>query len=987
MRTQVKQRMSNRSERIANLSTIKLALLAKQTFNQVEDILNAEPIAVIGIGCRFPGGGNSSQAFWEMLANNVSAMSEVPADRWNIDEYFDNDFAVPGKMNNRLGGFLKNIDQFDPAFFDIPAREAIQMDPQQRMALEVAFEALDDAGLSQEEIRGSQGGVFISSIHNDYSHLVYANLNGIDLRTLTGTLHSITSNRISYLLDLHGPSVTVDTACSSSLVTVHLACQSLRNRDSDLCLAGGVSAIISPGVNIALSKVGFASPSGHCYTFDAQADGFVRGEGCGVIVLKRLSDAISNGDRILAVIRGSAVNQDGRSTVLTAPNGQAQQAVIRQAIKNAGLTPSQISLFEAHGTGTHLGDPLEVESLAQVVGPKLTEDHICYLSSVKANIGHLEAGAGIAGVIKVILSLQHEAIPAHPTFKQLNPNISLKNTPFVIPTHLTPWRAGDKPRYAGVSSYGVGGTNAHVILGEAPQLNKKEPDPQARHSFFLPLSARSPSALIERIQSFQAYLQNPALNATLYDICYTANLRRTHFEYRIGVSGNSIEQVANRLNELLQDQPRLEELVGRETPEQPPRFAFVFSGQGAQWTRMSVNLIDQEPVFRDVILQCDAILRPLAGWSLVEKLSAGENESDLDQTAIAQPAIFAVQMALAALWRSWGVVPAAVVGHSLGEIAAACFADILTLEEAIFLVYHRGRLMQRATGGGKMASVDLPWHEVESVIAPYLDEISIAAINSPRSTVISGTLRAMEAALEILRTRGVSTHPLRVNYAFHSPQMEPFARDLSIQLNNWRGKQEKISFISTVTGHMMNGADLDGAYWGRNIRQPVRFNDAVHQLIQDGVTLFLEISPHPVLSSMIGQSAGINAEHEPIQVVPTLKRNQPETPALLDALGKIYRSGIAITWKSFFPNSGEVTELPPYPWQHKRYWLEENRLRPQPSKDVETGHPLLGSALHSPAIQGVLYQNIISDNHPAYLKDHRVLIIRSFQQPHCSRWD
>jgi acyl transferase domain-containing protein/NAD(P)-dependent dehydrogenase (short-subunit alcohol dehydrogenase family) len=964
--------MSNRSERIANLSTTKLALLAGQTYSQVEDILTAEPIAVIGIGCRFPGGGDSPQTFWDMLTNKVCAMSEVPADRWDIDDYYAEDFATPGKMNNRMGGFLKNIDQFDPEFFDIPKREAAQMDPQQRMALEVAFEALDDAGLSHNAIRGSQAGVFISSIHNDYSHLVYANLDRIDLRTLTGTLHSITSNRISYLLDLRGPSITVDTACSSSLVAVHLACQSLRTRDSDLCLAGGVSALISPGVNVALSKVGFASPSGHCYTFDAQADGFVRGEGCGVIVLKRLADAIRSNDRILAVIRGTAVNQDGRSTVLTAPNGQAQQAVIRQAIKNAGLIPSQISHFEAHGTGTHLGDPLEVESLAQVVGPKIDDDHICFLTSVKANIGHLEAGAGIAGVIKVILSLQHEAIPAHPTFEQLNPNISLENTPFVIPTSQTPWPRGERPRYAGVSSYGVGGTNAHVIIGEVPQLAKEDPGSLAKRSFFLPLSARSPQALIERVQSMHAYLQNPALAASLYDICNTATLRRTHFEYRIGIAGNSPDQIAKRLDVLLQDRARLDDLVSRETSEQPPRLAFVFSGQGTQWARMGLNLIEQEPVFREVIQQCDTILRPMAGWSLLEKLSASENESDLDQTEIAQPTIFAIQMGLVALWRSWGVTPDAVVGHSLGEIAAACSAGILTLEEAVFLVYHRGRLMQHATGAGKMVSVDLPRDEVERVIAPFAEEISIGAINSPNATVISGTQTAVDAVLAVLQPRGVGIHPLRVNYAFHSPQMEPYARELSSILANWRGQPEKIAFISTVTGQKMDGAGLDGSYWGKNIRQTVRFADAVQHLTQNGVTLFLEISPHPALSSMIEQAAGTDKKISAIRAVHSLKRNQPEYESLLDSIGKMFQSGVSIDWKAFFPVQGQVIDLPPYPWQHKRYWLEENNKRLQLPLRNEDDHPLLGTPMHSPVIQGVLYQNRIATNSLAYLADHRV---------------
>lgn len=969
--------MSNRSERIANLSTSKLALLAKQTYSQVEDILNAEPIAVIGMACRFPGDANSPEALWKLLTEKRTALSEVPADRWNIDEYYDPDFAAPGKMNNRIAGFVNGIDQFDPAFFGITQREANQMDPQQRLALEVSFEALEDAGLTHDQVRGAQAGVFIASYHNDYQHLVYAKLEHIDLRTLTGTLHCITANRISYLLDFHGPSMALDSACSSSLVAVHLACQSLRNREADFCLAGGVNAILTPGVNVSLSKVGFISPSGHCHTFDDSADGFVRGEGCGMIVLKRLADAVANGDRILAVIRGSAINQDGRSTVLTAPNGQAQQAVVQRALKNAGLAPEQISLIEAHGTGTHLGDPLEVEALAEVIGPQRDENHRCALTSIKANIGHLESAAGIAGLIKVVLSLHNGAIPAHPTFTRLNHNIHLEGTPFYIPTELTPWPLGEKPRYAGVSSFGVGGTNAHVILGEAPQMPVPQPPAGHEKAYFLPISARSPQALVQRVQQMRDFLhQSPDVRP--YDLAYTASLRRTHYEHRIGVFGSTTEQMVARLDSLLADPARLEAQVRQEASEQPPRIAFVFSGQGTQWAGMAGALIAQEPVFRQVIEQCDAALKPLAGWSLIDKLTAPEGASDLDQTEVAQPAIFAVQIALAALWKSWGVSPDALVGHSLGEIAAAYISGVLSLEDAIYLVYHRGRLMQQATGQGKMASIALPLAEVEALIAPYQHDVAIAASNAPQATVISGASEAVEAITAEAQARGVTVHPLKVNYAFHSPQMEPYAQALRTVLAGKQSHPGQIPWVSTLTGQEVQGESVNADYWGDNIRKPVRFMQAIEHLMADGVTVFVEVSPHPALSSMIEQCAAGKPASEAVHTVFSLRRGKPESETMLDALRGLYQAGVPIRWEAFFPIRGQLITLPTYPWQHKRCWLEyapAAHPAPQhtPQLAAENGHPLLGSPLRSPAISGTLYQKTLSSEQPGYLEDHRVL--------------
>ena len=770
--------MKQLSNRVANQSAIKLALLAKQAHAQVEDILAAEPIAVIGMSCRFPGGGENPEAFWQALLAKTDAAVEVPADRFDVDAFYNPDLATPGKMNFRKAGFLPRVDQFDANYFGIHAREATTMDPQQRLILEVASEALEDAALPEEKLSGSQTGVFIASYHSDYNRMQYADLESIDVRTLTGALHAVVPNRVSFFLNLHGPSLAVDTACSSSLVAVHLACQSLRSRESEIALAGGVSLIISPDMNIALSKVGFIAPDGSCKTFDAKADGFARGEGCGVIVLKRLADALADNDRVLAVIRGSAVNQDGRSSILTAPNGLAQQAVVRQALINAGVSPDQVGMIEAHGTGTLLGDPIEVEALKDVIGPKRSENHVCYLTSVKPNLGHLEAAAGMAGIVKAVLCLKNQAIPAHIKFSELNPHISLQGTPFVIPTDNTPWDTGENPRYVGVSSFGVGGTNAHVVLGEAPvirPLSQTNTETTQGQAHILPFSAKSLGALNILAERYGDFLVNTLED--LDDICFTASVRRSHHEQRGAVVGSTKEELCQKFRLLHGRLNETESFL-------PGKVSFVFSGQGPQWWGMGRELLKTEALFKQRIEEIDILLQPLARWSLLKDFEADEKDSRFDETAFAQPAIFALQMGLNSLWREWGIIPDAVVGHSVGEIAAAVSAGAIGLEDAVRLVYHRGRLMQEATGNGKMASVSLPKSEIRAMLFPsdkvsrFGDRLSIAAVNSPGVTVLSGEGDALEAVCSELTQHGVEVRSLHVNYAFHSMQMTPFAEEL-----------------------------------------------------------------------------------------------------------------------------------------------------------------------------------------------------------------
>ena len=736
-------------------------------------------------------------------------------------------------------------------------------------------------------------------------------MEGIDLRTLTGTLHSVLVNRLSYLLDLRGPSLAVDSACSSSLVALHLGCQSLRFGESDIAIVGGVSLIIAPELMVAMSKVGFMSPDGRCKTFDARADGFGRGEGCGILVLKRLSDAIADCDRILAVVRGSAVNQDGHSTLLAAPNGRAQEMLIREALANAQLEPWRVGYVETHGTGTALGDPIEVEAIAATIGKPHPNGGRCHLGAVKANIGHLEAAAGVVGVIKAALALRHGEIPPQPQFSKLSPHISLADTRLEIASSFVEWPAGTVPRCAAVSSFGVGGTNAHVLLEEAPVIAPASASEAVDQPNILLISARSPAALQQLAEQWGTFLSRS--DAALVDICYTAANRRSHYGHRRAVVGKSREELMGRLRDAAPI-PAVTE----------PRVAFVFSGQGPQWYGMGRELLAQESVYRDVISECDTLLRPLSGWSLLDELARPEQESRLDQTEIAQPALFALQAGLAALWKSWGLEPDAVIGHSVGEIAALRVAGALELAEAIRVVWHRARIMQQATGDGRMASVSLSVSEAADVLRPFGDRLSIAAVNGPRSVVLSGEAAALQDILAKLSERGIAHRMLPMPYAFHSAQMAPFQHQLLEALAPVRATPAAITVYSTVTGEQTLGIPFDAAYFGRNMREPVRFANAVRAAIADGCNAFVEIAPHPVLSGLIAESA---SPERVAAIVASLRRGRPERETMLSACATLHMLGLDLAWKTIQP-VGQVVELPSYPWQRKRHWIRSTARTP-----------------------------------------------------------
>ncbi len=790
-------------------------------------------------------------------------------------------------MNTRWGGFLSGIDQFDAAYFGLSPREAARMDPQQRLLLEVAVEALERAGRPVGDLAGTPTGVFVAATMADYNDRQYGDLADVDAYALTGNLHCILANRLSFLFDLRGPSVAVDTACSSSLVAVHMACQSIRSRETDLAVVGAVNVVLSPEPTVAMTKWGVMASDGRCKTFDAAADGFVRSEGCGVVVLERLSDAIAAGDPVIAVIRGSAVNQDGRSSAMSAPNGLAQQDVVRGALARASVPASQIGCIEAHGTGTALGDPIEVESLGAVFATG-DGDQPVVLTAVKPNLGHLEAAAGMAGLIKVVLCLEHEEIPPVLHFRTLNPHISLEGTRLVVPTEPYPWPAGADRRYAGVSSFGFGGTNAHVIVEEPPTLPLAAPvdGPVA-----IPLSARTPTALGQAAARLADHLDGRD-DIDLAAVAYTAAVRRNHHEDRLVVVAGSRADVVDRLR-VFAGGRRVGLATGRADTNARHKVAFVCSGQGSQWWGMARGLMASSALFREVVERCDALLGRHVDWSLVDQLCVPEEESRLDETSYAQPAIFAVQVALAEVWRRWGVEPDVVIGHSVGEVAAAHLSGVLTLEDAMRLVVHRSAVMEPARGRGMMASVYRAEDDLAAELARWGGRVSVAAVNAPNATVVSGDVDAVAALLEAVRADGADAQELRVAYAFHSDQMAGAAAELGSALADLAPRPTDVRFVSTVTGRPAEGTDLDAHYWARNVRETVRFAAAVESAAALGCDTFVELGPHPVLGgAMVDTLERLGGA----TVVASLRRGRPDVESMLHAVGELHCAGVPVDW-------------------------------------------------------------------------------------------
>jgi len=966
--------VSDFMNRIAKLSPKQLMVLADELNSRIEKLGRAasQPIAVIGAGCRFPGGADSPERFWELLAEGRDGIREVPPERWEVDRYYDPDPERPGKMNTRWGGFLAGIEHFDAEFFGISPREAVSMDPQQRLALEVAWETIENAGISPPELAGSRTGVYLGICNADYSKLLLEQAaEAIDAYLATGSAHSIAAGRISYLLDLEGPSLAVDTACSSSLVAVHLACQSLRAGECRLALAGGVNLILLPETTLALSRARMLSPHGRCKAFDQSADGFVRAEGCGMLALKRLADARDDGDAVLGLILGSAVNQDGRSGGITAPNGPSQTDVIRHALRDAGLEPSAVEYIEAHGTGTILGDPIEMRALGEVFGPGRDPRRPLLVGSVKTNIGHAESAAGIAGLIKALLAVQHGEIPPHLHFATPNAAIDWQHLPVRIPTARTPWHSGDRPRVAGVSSFGFSGTNAHVLIGQAPQPARTA-SVSAEGPRLFALSGRDGQALAEWAGRYAGHIgKYPGITPAA--LSRTINAGRSHFAERAAFVADSTTEAQAGLERIARRAGSEDILRSPQPVKRPPQVVFMFTGQGSQYPHMGRALYHSQAVFRRTLDQCAELLRPIMDRPLLDLLYASqEGEAPLARTDYAQPALFALEYALAALWKSWGIEPAAVLGHSVGEYVAACVAEIFSLEEGLRLIARRGQLMQALAAPGAMAALAAPAAAAQALIDEIGPGVCIAALNGPRQTVLSGEPAALRRLLEQPAAKRIGHRPLHVARAFHSHLMEPVLPALAAEAGRIAFREPQIPIVSNLTGAFAHPRQMESAdYWREHSRRPVRFAESLETLHAAGYRHFLEIGPHPVLS-MLGQ--GCLADPQVIWHH-AMARGKDDHREILRCLGSLYVNGAAVQWRQVGEPAGPRLHLPTYPFQRRAYWLERSAARaavPDPGRPEPGGHPLLGRELFSPEMNSRVFEAWLGCDRPAFLRQHRI---------------
>ncbi|WP_425325867.1 type I polyketide synthase [Micromonospora endolithica] len=853
----------------------------------------AEPIAIIAAACRYPGGADSPEEFWRLLAEGRDAISELPGDRgWPVDDLYDPDPDAAGKTYTRHGGFLPGAGDFDADFFGMSPREALATDPQQRILLELAWEAVERAGVDPAVLRGTPTGVFTGVMYGDYGgRLANRVPEEVEAYLNTGSAGSVASGRIAYTFGFEGPAISVDTACSSSLVAVHLAAQALRSGECDLALAGGVSVMATPGVLVEFSRQRGLAPDGRCKAFAAAADGTGFSEGAGLLLLEKLSDARRNGRRILAVIRGSAVNQDGASSQLTAPNGPAQQRVIRAALANAGLAPHEVDAVEAHGTGTRLGDPIEAQALLATYGEGRPADRPLWLGSIKSNIGHTQAAAGVAGIIKMIGALAHETLPATLHVDTPTPHVDWADGAVRLLTEPQPWRENGHPRRAGVSSFGISGTNAHVIL-EQPPAPEEEDAPAGDPAAVPPvlLSARTPDALTASAARLHEHLTGrPELD--LRQVAGTLATRRAHLPHRAAAGGADRTQILAALAALAGGETAVEDgwavrgVAGRST-----RPVFVFPGQGSQWPGMADGLLTGNEAFRAAAEECDTALRAYLDWSVLAVFRGEPGAPSLNSVDVIQPALFTMMVSLAAAWRAAGVEPAAVVGHSQGEIAAAYVAGGLSLDDAARIVVLRSQAWRKLAGRGGMVSVGLSTEALRPRLARWGDRLSVAAVNSPGTTAVTGYPDALAELIAGLTADGVDARQIRgIDTAGHSAQVDVFHEHLLEVLAPVAPAAARVPFFSTVTGARLDTTEMDAAYWYRNMRDPVLFEPATRALLADGHDLFLEVSPHPLLSAALQDTAAdagvpVNAGH-------TLRRELGGPARLRAALAQLHAYG------------------------------------------------------------------------------------------------
>ncbi|WP_442929756.1 type I polyketide synthase [Micromonospora sp. WMMC250] len=936
-----------------------------------------EPIAIIGMSCRYPGGVRSPEQLWRLVRDGDDAITAFPTGRgWDIDALYDPDPDRPGTSYTREGGFLHDADEFDPAFFGISPREALAMDPQQRLLLQATWEAFEYAGIDPTTVRGTPTGVFAGLMYNDYLTRLHRIPDGLEGYLGTGSAASIASGRVAYTFGLQGPAVTVDTACSSSLVAMHLAAQALRQGECSLALAGGVTVMSTPATFVEFSRQRGLAPNGRCKPFAAAADGTGWGEGLGLLLLERLSDAHRNGHRVLAVIRGSAVNQDGASSQLTAPNGPSQQRVIRQALANARLAPQEVDVVEAHGTGTTLGDPIEAQALLATYGKDRPADRPVFLGSIKSNIGHTQAAAGVAGVIKMVMALQHGQLPQTLHVDQPSPHVDWSAATMRLLTETQPWPSTGGPRRAAVSSFGISGTNAHLIL-EAPATPKSETSPEApppaRTTTAVlpyPLSARSQQALRRQAAQLHAHLAgHPDLDSA--DVSYSLAVTRAHLDHRAVILARTREELLADLNRLAEG--GVSPTLVQQKPLPDARTVFVFPGQGSQWPGMAARLMDTAPVFREHLDRCADALTPYVDWNLIDVLSETPGAPPLERVDVVQPVLFAVMTSLAALWRSHGVVPAAVVGHSQGEIAAAYVAGVLSLDDAARVVALRSAALATLPTGGGMMSLPLPADQATEKIAAWSGQIAVAAVNGPDATVVSGDEPALRELLAVCERDEIRARMIAVDYASHGHHVEALRERLLDALAPITPRTARIPFYSTVTGHTLDTAGLDAGYWYSNLRQPVQFEQATRALLAEGHGVFVEVSPHPVLT--VGLQQTIDDAPAGAVAVGSLRRDDGGLDRFWTSLSQAYTCGVPVDFSvASAGTSRRAVPLPTYAFARESFWLQSARTSGNLA-DVGQGsidHPLLGAAVHLADRDEIVLTGRLSLHTHPWLADHAV---------------
>ncbi|MEK9501493.1 type I polyketide synthase [Gaopeijia maritima] len=934
-----------------------------------------EPIAVVGMACRFPGGADTPDRYWRLIRDAASGIVEVPADRWAIEGWYDPELKEPGTSHTRFGGFVGPLDGFDAAFFGVAPREAATLDPQQRLLLECTWEALERSGEAPDRLKGSATGVYVGITASDYGRLLRIGRDDSDVYAATGTALNAAAGRLSFVLGLQGPAMAIDTACSSSLVATHLACAGLRAGDCDRAVVGGVNAILSPEPFALFSRWGMISNSEECRTFDAGASGFVRGEGCGVLVLKRLSDAQAAGDPIVAVIRGTAVNQDGPSSGLSVPNGPAQVKVIEAALSDAGLQPHEVDFVEAHGTGTPLGDPIEVEALGEAYGSGRRADDPLMIGSVKPNVGHLESAAGVAGLMKLILALRAAELPAQRYFDEPNPRIDWSSLPVRVVDERRDWPARGERRRGAVSSFGFSGTNAHVIVESAPEPSVADAPtatstPAPLRPRLVPLSGRSEEAVREAAAALAAALDaDPAL--ALDDVERTAMTGRSHFPWRAVAVAADRADLVRKLRALAAGEEPAGTVIGRDPAHRRPKVAALFTGQGAQYPGMGLALRDVFPAFREAWDRMAEVYRAETGGDLTA-LVADEGGA-VHGTEVTQPALYALQRALAALFDAWGVRPEAVLGHSVGEFAAACGAGVFSEADGMRIIAARGRLMGALPAGGGMIAVAAPADEVRAAIEPWSSRVGLAALNGPADVVVSGDLEWLAAVEGACAERGWKSRRLEVSHAFHSHRMDPVLPDFRAVLERAALSAPRLPLASNVEGSTAPDAGSTVEYWLRHLREPVRFEEGMRALVEAGVDVHLELGPRPTLLGMAGRFLPPDS----MRGAPSLRRAEEPATAVLLALGRLYVAGVDPQWEGLLQGAGRRVALPTYPFQRRRYWAASKPVMggaepAAPTADEAPAvHPLLGPRFSSPAARDQ-FACTVDPRRVPWLSEHRV---------------